>query len=288
MTRKSSTPAEPVAPVRDPAAVSAGTTVGAVRTAAKAKERRSKWIYRSLFWGALLVAWEMAAMKVGPRFLPTLESIAIDGVRGFFENGYLTPFLNSWLQLFIGFGVALVITIPLGVLVGWSRLPNVVLMPYANGLFVTPTAALLPLVILFVGTDLAFRVLVVLLFAFYYPLVNTAIGVRQTEGGLRDLASALCMGRFTAFRKVVIPAAVPFILVGVRLALAAAVQGMVIAELWVLTGIGEVLKNLAQFRRLSEFFAIVIMIVGVALLLTGLIRLVEVKLLARRGMVKSQ
>jgi NitT/TauT family transport system permease protein len=95
------------------------------------------------------------------------------------------------------------------------------------------------------------------------------------------------MSQLTAFRKVVVPAAMPYILVGVRLGLAAAVQGMVIAELWVLTGIGEVLKNLAQFRRLSEFFAIVILIVGSALLLSGLIRLIEVKLLGRRGMVAT-
>jgi NitT/TauT family transport system permease protein len=95
------------------------------------------------------------------------------------------------------------------------------------------------------------------------------------------------MSRLTAFRKVVVPAAMPYILVGVRLGLAAAVQGMVIAELWVLTGIGEVLKNLAQFRRLSEFFAIVILIVGLALLLSGLIRLIEVKVLGRRGMVTT-
>src|SRR5690606_27400080 len=105
--------------------------------------------------------------------------------------------------------------------------------------------------ILFAGTDLFFRVVVVFLFAFYYPLVNTAAGVRQTEGGLRDLAATMCMSRLTTFRKVVLPAVVPYVLVGVRLGLAAAVQGMVIAELWVLTGTGEVLKNLAQFRRLD-------------------------------------
>jgi ABC-type nitrate/sulfonate/bicarbonate transport system permease component len=262
-------------------------SAGAVRDAAAVRERRRKWTYRAVFWGGLLVAWELAAQQAGPRFLPTLGSIVVDGIGGFFTNGYVAPFVNSWTQLFIGFGIALAVTIPLGVLLGWSRLPNVVLMPYANGLFVTPTAALLPLVILFAGTDLTFRVVVVVLFAFYYPLVNTATGVRQTEGGLRDLSRTLCMSRLTAFRKVVVPAAMPYILVGVRLGLAAAVQGMVIAELWVLTGIGEVLKNLAQFRRLSEFFAIVILIVGLALLLSGLIRLIEVKVLGRRGMVTT-
>ena len=260
---------------------------GAARDAAAARERRRKIGYRVIFWGALVVLWELAARAVGPRFLPTWEAILVDGMRGFVANGFVEPFLNSWAQLGIGFGIALAITIPLGVLLGWSRLPRTILMPYANGLFVTPTAALLPLVILFAGTDLLFRVVVVALFAFYYPLVNTAAGVRQTEGGLRDLAATQCMSTATAFRKVVVPAAVPYILVGVRLGLAAAVQGMVIAELWVLTGIGEVLKNLAQFRRLDEFFAIVILIVAVALLLTGLIRLIEVKLFARRGMVKT-
>lgn len=259
---------------------------GAAHAAALARERRRKWTYRAVFWAALLLAWEVAARRAGPRFLPTLESIAVDGMSGFFTNGFVVPFLDSWLQLFIGFAIALAVTIPLGVLLGWSRLPNVVLMPYVNGLFVTPTAALLPLVILFAGTDLTFRVVVVILFAFYYPLVNTATGVRQTAGGLRDLSSTLCMSKLAAFRKVVVPAATPYILVGVRLGLAAAVQGMVIAELWVLTGTGEVLKNLAQFRRLSEFFAIVILIVALALLLTGLLRLIEIRL-ARRGMVSA-
>lgn len=80
------------------------------------------------------------------------------------------------------------------------------------------------------------------------------------------------------------PAAIPYILVGVRLGLAAAVQGMVIAELWIVTGLGELLKNLAQFRRLPEFYAIVILVVAVALALTGIVRLAEMAF-ARRGMV---
>lgn len=269
--------------------MSAAQAVDAPLTRGRAKERREsrrKWLYRTVFWGALLVAWQIAASKMGPLFLPRLEVIAVDGMRAFVEHDYLRPFLNSWAQLGIGFGLTILVTIPLGVLLGWSRLPSVVLMPYANGLFVTPTAALLPLVILFVGTDLMFRVTVVVLFAFYYPLVNTAFGVRQTEGSLRDLARVMCMGRVTAFRKVVVPAAIPYILVGVRLGLAAAVQGMVIAELWVITGLGEVLKNLAQFRRLPEFYAIVILVVAVALLLTGIVRLAELAF-ARRGMVAS-
>jgi ABC-type nitrate/sulfonate/bicarbonate transport system permease component len=250
-----------------------------------ARERRRKWVYRTIVWGGLLVVWELVAIRVGPNFLPTLQAIVIEGVGGFIDNGFITPFLNSWLQLAIGFGVALAITIPLGVLLGWSRVARTGLMPYMNGLFVTPTAALLPLVIIFAGSDLLFRVTVVVLFAFYYPLINTAAGVRQTDGGLRDLARTLCMSRLAVFRKIVVPGAMPYIVVGIRLGLAAAIQGMVIAELWVLSGIGEVLKNLAQFRRLPEFFAIVIMIVAVALLATGLIRLFEVKVLARRGMV---
>jgi ABC-type nitrate/sulfonate/bicarbonate transport system permease component len=250
------------------------------------RESRRKWVYRTVFWGLLLVAWQLAASRMGPAFLPRLEVIATEGMGAFVEQGYVRPFVNSWAQLGIGLALTIVVTIPLGVLLGWSRLPSVVLMPYANGLFVTPTAALLPLVILFVGTDLMFRVTVVVLFAFYYPLVNTAFGVRQTEGSLRDLARVMCMGRVTAFRKVVIPAAIPYILVGVRLGLAAAVQGMVIAELWIVTGLGELLKNLAQFRRLPEFYAIVILVVAVALLLTGIVRLAELAF-ARRGMVAS-
>lgn len=257
----------------------------AARNSDATRERRRKWIYRTVFWGGLLVLWEIVAINQGPRFLPTLEAIAIDGVRRFIDNGFVEPFLNSWLQLAIGFGVALLISIPLGAVLGWSRMVRIGLMPYMNGLFVTPTAALLPLVIIAVGSDLMFRIVVVVLFAFYYPLVNTMAGVAQTDAGLRDLARSLKMSRFATFRKVVIPGAMPYIVVGVRLGLAAAIQGMVIAELWVLTGIGEVLKNLAQFRRLPEFFTIVIMIVAVALLATGLIRLFETKFLARRGMV---
>lgn len=239
---------------------------------------RNKWVLRGIVWLALLVAWELVAMARGPFFLPTIEAILFEGLPRIFTEGYGSTFAQSWIQLFLGFFVACAIAIPLGALMGRFRAANAFFSPFANSLFVTPSAALLPLIILLAGTDLQFRVVVVVLFAFFYPLANTAAGVRYVEGAFTETGRAFCLSRLQFTTKVLLPASTPYVVEGVRLGLGMAVQGMLVAELWVSGGTGQLLSAFSDRRELETYFALSALIVLMALALMGLLRRLEQKL----------
>lgn len=239
---------------------------------------RNKWVLRALAWLVVLAAWEIVAIWRGPFFLPTLQAVVFDGLRKVFDAGYSEIFIRSWAQLFLGFFVACVIAIPLGALMGRFRAVNAFLSPYANSLFVTPSAALLPLIILLAGTDLQYRVVVVVLFAFFYPLVGTAAGVRYVEGKYTETGRAFCLSRLQFTTKVLLPASAPYVVEGVRLGLGMAVQGMLVAELWVSGGTGQLLKGLSERRELDTYFALSLLVVILALLLMYLLRRLEMRL----------
>jgi NitT/TauT family transport system permease protein len=151
---------------------------------------------------------------------------------------------------------------------------NVVGM-YARGLFVTSLAAVLPLLIIIFGVSFRFRVAVVFLFSVFFIVVNTAAGARATPSQLMRTAEAFCVSPLRRFSTVVLPASMPYIVVGLRLAIANAFTGMILAELWVSRGTGAVLEGLGRNRDLPPFFAMVLLVTLLAALSSTAIRVAE-------------
>jgi ABC-type nitrate/sulfonate/bicarbonate transport system permease component len=239
---------------------------------------RNKWVLRTVAWGLLLAGWQVFAVAKGPFYLPTLPETFIDGMGKVFSDGYAVTFLHTLEQLFLGFGIACLIAIPLGVLMGLSDIADDLLAPYVNSLFVTSLEALLPLLIIIFGTDLQFRVAIVVLFSLFFPLMNTAAGVRYIDKYLLETAKAFNTPRHRVFTKIVIPAAAPYIVAGVRLGLGMALKGMIVAELWVITGTGELLVHFGRFRELDVYFALLVLIIGVAVAINQLLLVLERRL----------
>ena len=219
-----------------------------------------KWFQRLLVWGLLVVAWEILAVILGPFFLPRFSQVFV-GMFAAFANGDLTTLASSLRQMFLGFGLAAAVGIPVGLIMGRSQWAEYVLGIYVNALFVTSLEALLPFIIILVGTDFNFRVVVVFLFAIFYIIINTAAGVRAIDPNLFETAAAFCTPRLKLFIKIVLPAALPYVIAGLRLGLGHAVKGMVIAELWVVVDTGRRLVDLGFARKLPEYFALALWIV---------------------------
>jgi ABC-type nitrate/sulfonate/bicarbonate transport system permease component len=222
---------------------------------------------RALLWGALLVAWQVFALVKGPFYLPTLQDTFIDGMGRLITEGYLATFAKTMQQLFIGFAIACAIAIPVGAVMGLSRVAEDLLAPYVNTLFVTSLEALLPLLIIVFGTELRFRVAIVVLFSMFFPLMNTAAGVRYVDKQLLETARAFNTSTFRIYTRILLPAAAPSIVAGIRLGLGLALKGMIVAELWIIAGTGGLLTHFGRFRELDVYFALAILIVVVALVM---------------------
>jgi NitT/TauT family transport system permease protein len=224
----------------------------------------NKWFLRAVFYGAVVVAWQATAVIKGEFFLPTIPD-TLRGLVEIFTEGYAASLLGTLQQLVVGFLFALAAAIPLGALMGRFRFAEDLLAPYVNTLFVTSKESLLPVIIVAVGIGFWYRTWVVILFAVFFPTIQTAAGVRYVDHELRETARAFGTRPWRMFTRVYLPAAAPFVVAGVRLGFGMAMKGMVIAELWVLRGTGRLLDTFSSSPlRLDLYYALVLLIVAIA------------------------
>lgn len=137
----------------------------------------------------------------------------------------------SLLEFALGFLIAAVVGIAIGLVAGWYRRANYMIDPWLSALYATPDIALIPLFILVLGIGLWTKVFVVFLTCLFSVAINTLVGVQSTEARYLDVARSFQAGHLTIFRTVVLPGSIPYILTGLRLASGRALVGVVIAEL---------------------------------------------------------
>lgn len=237
----------------------------------------NRWVLRLVVWGGLVLVWHLLAVWKGPFFLATpLQTL--NGLAKLQSEGHYPTVVNSLGQLGIGFGLAVAVGVPLGLVMGSVRAVDDVFAPFVNTLFVTPKEALLPFLIALFGTQLNFRIAVVFLFAIFFIVINSAAGVRAVSPHLIETARAFRMPRHRVFTRVVMPASTAYVVAGIRLGLGMAIKGMVIAEIWVTIGIGLLLNNFGAFRQLDLFLALAAVVVAIGVASTTLLSALERRL----------
>lgn len=250
--------------------------VEAAQRAPKLPLRHRAWFQRTLVWGGLIVASQIFAMQVGPFFWPSVPDIVSGAVASFADGTYVMV-LGSFAQMLVGFGLAVLVGVPLGLLMGQFRIVDFVVGPFVNALFVTSLVALLPFIILVFGTDFEFRVAVVFLFAVFYLIITPAAGVRAIDREINEMGTAFGVSPPRRLLSITLPGTLPYIITGLRLGIGQAVQGMVVAELWVTLGTGRRLLNLGYARELGQFFATAAAVVIIGAALTGLLLVAQRK-----------
>lgn len=259
---------------------------GSVTRGARWRLTGSRWVRRLIVWGCLLGLYELAAMAFGPFFLPTVEAIARATVELAVE-GNLFLLGTALLHMALGFGLAVVVGVLVGVAIGASRIVDYVLGMYVKALFVMSLVALLPLLIIVFGFGLTFRVAVVFLFSVFFIILNTAAGVRDIAPEHLELARSYRSSRIRTLWYVRLPAALPFVISGMRLGLANAFAGMILAELWVTRGIGLVLTQLGLNRELPQYFSLLMIVTLIAALSAAGLKTTE-RLLTPWGQVHNE
>lgn len=242
-----------------------------------------KWFVRLVIWGLLLLCWQIAAMAKGPTWLPTVPALA-GGMVDVFRFGYQLTLFESLQQMFFGFLITTVAAIPLGVLMGRSRFAADFFSPWVNTLFSSPKEALLPLLIILFGTGLEYRVSVVVLFSMFFVVMNTAAGVRHADKQLIETANAFLTPPLRVVTRVIIPAAAPFIVAGMRMGLGMALKAMIVAELWVSYGTGGLIEQIGEQRLLPLYFALSLLVILVAAVITQSLQWLEQWLRKNKGM----
>jgi ABC-type nitrate/sulfonate/bicarbonate transport system permease component len=174
----------------------------------------------------ILVIWEIVGLLVPPIFLAPFHQTVI----AFFEltaDGSLPrATLATLAVLFLGLSIAIILGVAVGLLMGRYRTVRWVLEPYVNGLYSTPTVAFLPLVTFWLGLYLAPKIAIVVLIAIFPVLKNTSAGVATVGADYLEPAESMRASELALFIKVIMPATLPFIMAGVRLAIGRGVVGV--------------------------------------------------------------
>jgi NitT/TauT family transport system permease protein len=142
----------------------------------------------------------------------------------------------------LGFALALAIGIPLAVCVANSRLLNLAFYPILVATQSVPKVAIAPIILVWFGLGIQSKLAIAFLVAFFPVVVDTATGLRATPSGLLELAHSLRASQWQVFTKVQMPAALPFIFAGAKVAITLAVIGAVIGEfVGSVSGLGNLL-----------------------------------------------
>jgi NitT/TauT family transport system permease protein len=237
---------------------------------APARRRRRLWLIRLAAIVVVFGGWEGLGRQVSPLFMSYPSAVAAAAVR-LAGTGELWEALQSSLTLLVsGFVIAALIGVSLGLLIGRYRGMEAATDWLVNALYATPLVAVIPLVTLWFGLGASAKHFIIVILAVFPILINTAAGVRDVPATLIDVGTAFAANERQIFTKIILPAAVPFMMTGLRLGVGRAIIGMVVAEFFTaITGLGAlIVKYGNQYDTASMFVPIfLLMLLGVGLTL---------------------
>jgi len=226
----------------------------------------------------VLAVWQLfwSAGKISPLFFSGPSAIAKQFKEGLLHGTLLADLSYSGRNFLLGFALAAVAGVIVGVIIGWYRTVRLVADPFLNALYATPRIAMIPLIIIWFGIGMWSKVFIVFLSAFFPILVNTVAGVKNIDRDLLRAARAFCASDWQIFTTVTIPGSVPFILTGLRQGVALGLIGVVVGEMFGGSeGIGFMVAYGGQMFQTDTLFVGVLLIAFAGIVLTWLAERLE-------------
>jgi ABC-type nitrate/sulfonate/bicarbonate transport system permease component len=224
----------------------------------------------------LLGAWEIFGRDVNPVFGSYPSAIAEAGWQ-LARTGKLWAALNDSLRPFLlGYGLAILIGVPVGLVTGRFRTVEAAIGIYITAGYAMPLVALVPLLVLWLGLGFAVKVAVIFLMSVFPICINTWVGVTAVPKTLIEVGKSFVAPDSVILRRIVLPATLPYIMAGIRLAVGRAVVAMVIAEFFTsISGLGAIIITSANNFDTATMFVPIVILMVMAIGLTYLIGAVE-------------
>jgi NitT/TauT family transport system permease protein len=245
------------------------------------------WVYRRapvlITMVPLLALWEILGRMQLFLVLPPLSSV-LTAMWDLVSSGRLSDAVpDTLLAIAIGLAISLIAGIAFGIALGMSPLLDEVFGPYVDVMMSSPVSAIVPALVLVFGTGRESIVVTVVLFTFFLIVVNTQAGVKQLDPALREMALSFQCSGWVMVRRVIIPGALPLILAGARMGVGRSFNGAVFGEMLIsIVGLGGLLMTFGSRFMFDRLDALIILIVGTAVIIVWLFELLERRLLRNR------
>lgn len=235
---------------------------------------------------AVLLLWEFAARYrlVNPVLMPPPSAIAA-ALQDMIANGeVLRPLLHTVYLFIIGYAIACVLGIAIGLWMGCSRFVDGLLEPLVELLRPIPKSALVPALFLFLGIGMKTMVTIVVFASLFPVLINTYQGVRGIDPVLLDTARTFRCGRWRTVWSVVLPAALPAILTGMKVALSLGIVLAILAEMLAgVSGLGFVILDAQRSFQTQQMYAWIVILAAFGAGLSLLFDKIELLTVPWRG-----
>lgn len=226
----------------------------------------------------VLGLWEIFGGMIDPVLFTVPSKIAVAAV-SMIASGELWNYLwPSLVVLAFGLTLAAIFGIAIGLLLARFRVLDIAFGAYITFLYSIPSVALVPLIVLWAGFEMTAKVIILFMFAFFPMVINTYQGVRNVDTKLLEVGRAFRCSERQLWANIVLPAALPFIVTGLRLALGRGLIGMVLADLYTaISGIGYLIVRTASTFQVDKMFVPIVTLGLLGVTLTWLLRVVEIK-----------
>lgn len=238
-----------------------------------------KWLVRIVSVIAFIVLWQLIGQSVDITLFSTPILVA-----GAFSNlvthtSFPTDLLTTIRDFAIGFTIAAVVGISVGIAMARWKTLEVAFDPYVSALYSTPYVALAPLFVIWLGIGIYEQLVVVILSSVFVILLNTFAGVNNMNKSYVETGRAFGFSGLKLYRKVVIPGALPYIMTGLRLGIGRGFVGMIVAELLVrLDRLGFLMVYYSELLEVAPGLAIAVTLGLIGLVMTEALKKVETRL----------
>lgn len=228
----------------------------------------------SLLGGAVL--WELVARIWDVSFFPPLSAVLRRLGEMIADGEILGSLGNSLLNLLIGAVISVVIGVGVGLLMGAYKKVEQALDVYVYALLTAPSLVFAPIFFSIFGLGRASIVAVVVMYATFIIIINTASAIRSVPVALIEMGRSFCATDWQVFRRIVIPAAMPLIMAGLRLGMGRAVKGMINGEMFIAAvGLGALVMDAGRRFDAETILAVLLVIIVVAVAVMQLVQLLD-------------
>ncbi len=227
----------------------------------------------------VITAWEIGGSYINPLFLSSPSAI-IAAFADLVGSGELFSALWSSLSaLLVAMGFTIVVGIGIGVAMGRFRLVEYILEPYVTALYSTPSIALIPLFILWFGVGVTAKITIIFFLSVFIVIINTYTGVKNLSQSIVDVGAAFGANQRQIFWFIILPAALPFIMTGLRLAVGRGILAMIVAEFFTsISGLGGMIVKYGNFFQTAKMFVPIIVVSLLGVIAVELLKRIEARL----------
>lgn len=251
---------------------------------AAGRDRLLMWAVRILSFVVLLGLWEWYGRGPDTFTVAPPSAVAEALWNGFTSGLFLRALGGTLFTMAVGYVIAAVLGVGFGLWIGVSQYARNTLEPLVHAAYATPISLLIPIIGIYAGLGLQGRITLVVLWCVFEILVNTSTGIREVPTALIEVGRAFNASRVDLYRKVVLPAAMPYILLGLRIGVARAMRGAVTAELLLsAANLGRILLTAGSTFNIPTLFAAIVLTMFMGLVLMRVASLLEGRALAYRN-----